>query len=164
MKNRVNQQIRADRIVLIDETGKSLGIIARELALQKAREKELDLVEVAPGANPPVCKLLDYNKFLYAKEKERRKQRSTQKRRGLKEIRISLLISAHDLEIKKKKARGFLEAGHKIRVSLRLSGRENKFSNKAFELVQNFIKEIGAKIESGPKKEGNLILVTIYKN
>jgi translation initiation factor IF-3 len=157
LENRINEQIGASEVILIDENGKSLGVVPRDEALKRAQDQGLDLVQVASGANPPVTKILDYKKFLYSKEKEKRKQRASQRKKGLKEIRISLSISPHDLEVKQKRAKEFLKDGHKLRISLKLIGRENKFGEKGFEIIKNFCQDIDAQIEERPKREGSVI-------
>lgn len=120
-----------------------------------AYEKELDLVEVAPNAKPPVCKLIDYSKYLYDLEKQERHQRSKGKSPELKEIRLSLKIDTHDLEIKAKKAKTFLDKGSRVRVFLQLRGREMAFQDKVIPMIDHFKEVTGAEYEQAPSRLGN---------
>lgn len=130
-------------------------------ALELAQSKELDLVEVSPETTPPVCKLLDYGKLRYEETRAERKARANQKTISIKEIRVSLKISAHDLELKTQQAQRFLGKGHKVLVALRLKGREQAFAERGYNLVQNMIEKIGGKVEQTPNKVGNQITATI---
>ncbi|MCD6317616.1 translation initiation factor IF-3, partial [Candidatus Aerophobetes bacterium] len=111
----VNEKIRASKIRLIDAQGKQLGILSLKQALDIARREGLDLVEVAPQATPPVCRLLDYGKLKYQLDKKKRKTKKKQSSDVLKEIRLSYHIGKHDLEIKTKKIYRFLQEGHKVK-------------------------------------------------
>ncbi|MBI2175662.1 MAG: translation initiation factor IF-3 [Parcubacteria group bacterium] len=119
---RINNQIRATSLRVIDDQGSNLGVIELEQALALARERGLDLIEIAPTANPPVAKIMDYGKFLYVEEKKRKKGTKTA-RSEIKEVRIGINTSPHDLELKAKRAIAFLEEGHRIKVELMLRGR-----------------------------------------
>lgn len=120
-----------------------------------AREQELDLVEIAPNARPPVCKIMDFGKFKYEQRKLEQKARKNQKKSEVKGIRLSLRISENDFNIKAKKAKEFLKEGHKIRVEVMLRGRENIHRDLAIEMIKKFIDKIPIKvnIEQKPKKE-----------
>jgi translation initiation factor IF-3 len=126
MEYRVNRQIRAKEVRLIDQDGKQIGIVSLQEALRIAEERGLDLVEIAPNANPPVCKLLDYGKFLYELKKKEKEARKKQKEHSMevKDMNLSLRIDEHDLKVKLKHMREFLEDGDKVRVRIRFRGRK----------------------------------------
>lgn len=130
-------------------------------ALALAQSKELDLVEVSPDSAPPVCKLLDYGKLRYEETRAERKARANQKTITIKEIRVSLKISSHDLELKVNQAQKFLEKGNKVLLTLRMKGREQAFAERGYELIQSMIARIGGKVEQTPNKVGNQITATI---
>ncbi len=121
---RTNEAIRVREVRLIGSDGEQLGIVPTLEALKMAREKELDLVEVAPQAKPPVCKLLDYGKYKFEQEKNARESRKKQKLLKLKEVRMQPKIETHDLEFKTKHIQDFLEQGSKVKVTIRFRGRE----------------------------------------
>jgi len=148
----VNEEIRASKVRLIDAQGRQMGIFSREQALEIARKEELDLVEVAPQANPPVCRLLDYGKFKYQLDKKRRKNRKKQTSDTLKEIRLSYKIGDHDLQIKVKKVQQFLKEGHRVKLSIRFRGRENIYKEEGKQLLEKVAKEVEdvGKVESRP--------------
>lgn len=145
----INEKIRAPEVRLITDEGQNIGVIATSDALKMAREKELDLVEVSPKADPPIAKILDYGKFLYQKDKEARKQKAKQKKVEIKGIRLSLRISSHDKEVRLKKAKEFLQEGDKVKIEIILKGRERQYSNMAKDAVRQFIEELN---ESVPTK------------
>lgn len=157
--SRVNYQIHAPKVFLIDDTGKTLGEVETTKAMELAEEKNLDMVEVDSDKTPPICKLMDYGKFLYKQERSEKKQ----KIKSLKETRISLKISSHDEEIKAQKTKKFLEKGHPVKVSMFLRGRENIFASEAFEKVKKFTSQFSdiAKIDGSPAKQGKIISQTI---
>lgn len=153
---RVNAQIRARTVRLIDEEDEQLGIKSIEEARRIAEEKGLDLIEVAPNANPPVCKTTDYGKYLYRQKKIDQKQRAKQRKSEIKGIRLSLRTDKHDIETKVKKARQFLEAGHSLKISLILKGREMAHLDLAIEKMNYLVSalEEHARIDQPPKKQG----------
>jgi translation initiation factor IF-3 len=156
---RINSQIRAPLVRLIDENDEQLGEVSIEEALRMARERELDLVEVAPLARPPVCKILDYGKYLYRQRKIEAKHKRLQKKTELKTIRLSLRIDGHDLETKAKQARGFLEEGNSVKVTLMFKGREIAHESLGSQKIAAFyemIKDV-ATIEAPAKRQGNSI-------
>jgi translation initiation factor IF-3 len=138
----INEQIRAPEVRVIDEDGQNVGIMPTFEAVKLARERELDLVEVFPKAEPPIAKIIDYGKFLYQKDKEARKQRAKQKRVEVKGIRLSLRIGTHDKEVRLKQAKEFLETGDKVKVEVILKGRERQYANMAREAIVQFIEEL----------------------
>ncbi len=134
--------IKIPRVRLIDETGKQIGIVSNFEALRIAREKELDLVEIVPTADPPVCKIINYDKYRYQKAKEQESQKAKQRKVDIKGIRIGLRTDQNDLIIKKRQAEKFLDKGHKIKIELLLKGREKAHKELAKELLHNFINSI----------------------
>ena len=134
---RINGGIKADPIRLIDGEDNQLGVVTREEALTRARDSGLDLVEVAPTSEPPVCKIMDYGKWLYEqKRRTRESHKKTQKHVAtLKEIRLHPQTDKHDLEIKVGRAREFLEKGHKVQFSLLFKGRQMLHKDQGFDLL-----------------------------
>jgi len=126
-------------------------------AQKLAQKKNLDLVEVNPGSRPPVCKIMDWGRHKYDEQQKVKTQKSRQKKVGQKEVRLTAKIGDHDIEYKAKRAREFFDQGHKVKVSMRLRGRENIFGEKAFEVFEKFSKASGLAYESRPKRAGNLI-------
>ncbi|MBU0647656.1 translation initiation factor IF-3 [Patescibacteria group bacterium] len=152
----MNEKIQAPEVFLVDENKQPVGTVSREQALQMARAAGLDLVEISPKAQPPVCKIIDYGKHKYELEKQAKKQRAKNKGQDQKEIRLSLNIEENDLQVKAKKAREFLEKKHKVKITLRLKGREMAFSDKSREMLDSFYQRMKgrAKIESEAKRLG----------
>ncbi|HET8992012.1 MAG TPA: translation initiation factor IF-3 [Candidatus Saccharimonadales bacterium] len=140
---RLNDQIRASKLRVIDEDGKQLGILSKDEALSLARERELDLVEISPNADPPVCKIVDWGKFNYQRTKQLQKNRKQAKTLEMKQIRLGLKIGLHDLTIKMRQASKFLEAGHKVKVTLVYRGREQAHREIGFQLAQRIIDDFG---------------------
>lgn len=162
---RINQQIRTPKVRLIDEKGEQIGIVETKRAFAITRKKGLDLVEVAPNANPPVCKILDYGKYQYYKQKQTQKAKKKQKKREIKGIRLSLRIGKHDLEFKAKQAIKFLDQGHKVKAELMLRGREHRHLGLAKKALKDFQKLLGddIKIEQRPHKLGSKIIMILSK-
>lgn len=136
------------------ETGKALIL---------AQEKGLDLVEINPTNRPPICKIMDFGKHKYDLSKKQKEQKSRQKEIELKEVRLTLKISDHDLSYKARQAREFYDKGDKVRVSLRLRGRENVFYTQAFLVFEKFSDYAGLEFERYPQKGGNMITATVSK-
>ena len=151
----VNNQIRAREIRVIDDAGNQLGIMAPQEAIQLARERNLDLIQVTEKVEPPVCKIMDYGKYLYQLKKKEKSSR--QKSGELKGIRLSFAISPHDLETRAKQAEKFLNKGNKIRIEMILRGREKGLSNFAKEKFNQFLellnKLVPIKVERELKRE-----------
>lgn len=129
-------------MVVIDENGEQLGVMPLNSALKLAYEKELDLIEVSPNVAPPVCKIMDYGKYLYKITKRKRQQLAKQKKIELKTIRLSVRTEKHDLEFKAKNAVKFMKKGHKVKIEMTLKGREKAHMDFAREKLDNFIKII----------------------
>jgi translation initiation factor IF-3 len=163
----INNQIKAEKIRFIDEAGKQIGIISLKEALQIAKERNLDLIQVTEKIEPPVCKLGDYGKYSYLKDKKEKaihKQKSSE----LKGIRISFNISLHDMEIRAKLAKNFLNKGDRVKVELPLRGREKALGDVAREKMNKFLeilKEfIPIKIEKELKREQRGFAIIILKD
>jgi translation initiation factor IF-3 len=139
---RANHQISVPEVRVIDEQGKFLGVMRTDEAIKVAEERELDLVEVSPKENPPVCKIIDYGAFKYQKEKEKRVQKAHAKKVEVKGIRLSVKMGAHDLNVRKTQALGFLEAGDKLKIEIILRGREKAHGEIATIRINDFIKQI----------------------
>ena len=122
-ENKINEEIRDRELRVIDDEGKMLGVMSRDAALALAEEKKLDLVNISPNANPPVCKILDYGKYRYEIQKREKEAKKKQKTIQVKEIRLSSFIEEHDVQVKAKTACKFLKDGDKVKVSLRFRGR-----------------------------------------
>lgn len=133
--------------------------LAKALAL--AEERSLDLMEVSPDASPVVCKLIDYDKMRYEETRAQRRARANQKTIDVKELRIGLKISSHDIDLKVNQAKKFLEHGNKVHLVIRMRGREQAFAGRAFDLMQQLIVSIGGSVEQAPSKLGNQITATI---
>lgn len=133
---------------MVDERGENLGVLPRDEAIAAAKERGLALVEVNPTADPPVAKMVDYGKFAYEQHKKERKARAHQKAQELKHIQIKYKTSAHDLGIKARRAKKFLEEGHRVRLEIFLRGREKAYRDMARGRLEEFIKIIGDLIEN----------------
>lgn len=134
-------------------------------ALEKAYDEDMDLVMVAPNANPPVCKILDYSKFKFEMAKKEKEARKNQKVVEVKEIRLSATIDQHDLETKAKNANKFLKAGDKVKVSLKFKGREVRFVEKGKETILKFVEMLEeGRIDKEPKLEGRFLNVIVLPN
>jgi translation initiation factor IF-3 len=163
-KTRINNQIRVPEVRVIDEQGEQLGIMNTAEAIAMAQDRGLDLIEVSPNANPPVTKLVDFDKYRYHQKKLEQQQRKKQKKVDIKGIRLSLRISDHDMSIKAKKAIEFLEEGHKVKVDLLMRGREQAHPEMAFERVKAFLTHIPTFVtEVEPKRQGPFVSTVIVK-
>lgn len=160
---RINEEIRTPQVRLIGPKGEQVGVIATSVALNLAREANLDLVEVAPNAKPPVAKLIDYGKFKYNEKIKAREARRNQSTAEIKEIRFRLKIDDHDFEVKKGHVIRFLSGGDKVKVTIMLRGREQSRPIGGVELLRRLAAEVEdyGTIESQPKQEGRNIIMTL---
>ena len=161
----INRQIRAKEVQLIGENGEKLGVISLEEALEKAEEKNLDLVLVAPNANPVVCKIMNYGKYKFEQAKKEKEAKKKQRVLEVKEIRVTPNIEEHDFGFKLKNAQKFLADGNKVRITVRFRGREIN-NSKAGEIVLNkFIENLEevATVEKNPKLEGRNMFIILAK-
>ncbi len=160
---RVNERIFAKTLRLIGPEGEQLGVFPRDIALKKTEEFDLDLVEVAPQANPPVCRIIDFSKYKYEQDKREREARKHQKQTQLKEVRISPRIDKHDYEVKLKHIKEFLEKRHKVRVRLYFRGREIAYKDIAKKLIDKLIKDVDSvgRIDREPHMLGKALLLVL---
>lgn len=153
----MNERIRAREVRVIDDESGQLGIMPPFEALKKARERGLDLVEISPTATPPVCKIMDYGKFLYEQEKKERAAKKKQKVITVKEVKFSINVDDHDYETKKNHVLRFLAEGDKVKASLRFRGREMAHRNLGRDMIDRLIRDVSEKavVEFAPRMEGN---------
>ncbi len=160
---RVNGAIRANQLRVIDSDGKQLGVLPRREALRLAEERDLDLVEVAPNADPPVAKLMDFGKYQYEKAKREREARKSRKEIEVKEVRLRPKTDEHDVNFKVRQARSFLENGAKVKVRMRFRGREIynlDVARAQFDHFTDELADIGV-IEQRPRFEGRTMLMIL---
>lgn len=160
---RVNEKIFAKTVRVIGMDGEQLGIFPREIGLNKAKEADLDLVEVAPAANPPVCRIIDFSKYKYEQEKREKEVKKHQKQTQLKEVRISPRIDNHDYEVKLKRIKEFLEKRHKVRIRMWFRGREishKEIGKKIIDRLINDIDRIG-RVDRAPRMMGKTMVLVL---
>ena len=157
----MNGAIQAPQLRVIDSDGKQLGILPRREALRLADDRELDLVEVAPNADPPVAKLMDYGKYQYEKAKREREARKSRKEIEVKEVRLRPKTDEHDINFKVRQARSFLQSGAKVKVRMRFRGREIYNLDVAKQQFDRFVSELEdvGVIEQRPSFEGRTMLM-----
>ena len=156
----INNQIQDKEVRLIGADGEQLGIVPVAKAQQIADEQELDLVKIAPQAQPPVCKIMDYGKHRYDQMKREKEAKKNQKVVELKEVRLSMTIDVNDINIKAKNAAKFLKDGNKVKVSLKMRGRQTAFANQGVEVMNKFFEGLQdvAVMEKKPATEGRNII------
>lgn len=161
----INNQIRASEVRLIDETGKQLGVVSLEEALRTARERNLDLIQVTEKVDPPVCRIMEYGKYLYSLQKKEKGMKT--KTSEIKGVRLGLAISQHDMETKANQAEKFLKDGDKVKVDMVLRGREKALKdfakNKVYKFLEILDQKIPVKMESDFKKESKGFTVIVSK-
>ena len=157
---RVNEQIRVPKVLLIDSSGKNIGETDTYVALQMARDAELDLVEVGANSNPPVCRIMDYSKYIYEQKKKQRKNKAG-KAKELKEFRFSVVIDKYDMDTRIRRALEFLEKGHPVKITVTRKGRQpyQQMKEVFSQILTNFSEY--SSIESEPKSESNSISITL---
>ena len=155
--------IRVREVRLIDDEGNQKGIVPTVEALKLAKEKDLDLVEVSPNANPPVCKILDYGKYRFEQEKKLRDAKKNQKVLKLKEIRMQPKIGSGDLDTKAKHVQEFLNEGDKVKVTIRFRGRELAHTDLGYDVLQEVLKRLTSAyvVEKAPAMDGKTMSMTI---
>jgi translation initiation factor IF-3 len=153
---RVNERIRAREIRVVDEEGKQLGIMPPYEAIKIARDRGLDLVEVSPTANPPVCRIINYGKYLYQQSKREHEARKNQRSIELKEVKFRPRTGAHDFDTKRNQIARFLEEGSKVKATVMFRGREMAHRNLGWEMMDRLVKDLGdlVVVEIRPKQEG----------
>ncbi|MGQ0455463.1 MAG: translation initiation factor IF-3 [Hyphomicrobium sp.] len=160
---RINDQIRAREVRLIDETGQNVGIVAKFDAIARAETAGLDLVEISPDAEPPVCKILDFGKFKFQEQKKAAEARKNQKIVELKEIKMRPGIDDHDYDVKMRAIKKFFEEGDKVKITLRFRGREMAHSHLGMAVLQRVKADTEAisKVESEPRFEGKQMVMVL---
>ena len=161
----INEQIRAKEVQVIDEDGEKLGKHTLNEALDMAFEKKLDLVLVAPNAEPPVCKIMNYGKYKFEQAKKEKEARKKQKVLETKEIRVTPNIEQHDFEFKSKNARKFLEDGNKVKITVKFRGRELNYVKLGEEALNKFVEDLSdiASLEKKPLLEGKNMFIILAK-
>ena len=157
----INEEIRDKELRIITDDGEQLGIMSASEALKIAESKDLDLVKIAPGANPPVCKIMDYGKYRFEQSKREKEAKKNQRIIETKEIQLSLNIDSHDFNTKANHAKKFLESGKKVKVSIRFKGREMAHTDHAYDPMERFAlecSEVGV-VEKPAKLEGRNMLM-----
>lgn len=160
---KINEDIVCKEVRLIGPNGDMMGIVTPEKALQIAYQNDLDLVEISPKASPPVCKVIDYGKYMFDMAKRQKEALKHQKASVMKEVWLKPKIEDHDFDFKTKNANKFLSQGHKVKVSLRFRGREMSYTNMGRELMKRFARDCSefGEMDSNPKLEGRNMLMTI---
>jgi translation initiation factor IF-3 len=160
---RINDDIRVPRVLLIDQNGEKQGEMPISAALEAAEEAGLDLVEIVPNANPPVCKILDYGKFKFQEQKKKNEARKRQKIVELKEIKLRPNIDIHDYDVKAKSMTRFFEEGDKVKVTLRFRGREMAHPELGMKLLLKVKADFDevAKVEYEPRMEGRQMIMIL---
>ncbi|HNV44241.1 MAG: translation initiation factor IF-3 [Spirochaetes bacterium] len=156
---RKNEEIMASEVRVIGEDGEQLGVLPLKKAIELAFEKGLDLVEISPNAEPPVCRIIDFGKFRFERERKAKEAKKNQKQVEIKEIRFTATIEEHDIEVKLKKAREFLEDGDKVLFKLRFRGREIVHSDVGVQLFEKIIQDLDdvGIVEKRPFIEGKFL-------
>ena len=160
---RFNNMISVDKVRVIDENGENLGVMYTREAIEQAAEVGLDLVEVSPNADPPVCKFLDVGKFRYEAQKKANLARKTQKTQDIKEIKMRPNIDDHDYDVKMRNVQRFIEDGDKVKITLRFRGRELSHQQLGMDLLRRLQEDIAevAKVEAYPRMEGRQMLMVL---
>ncbi|HHY14103.1 MAG TPA: translation initiation factor IF-3 [Thermoanaerobacterales bacterium] len=162
----INEQIRDREVRVIDSTGEQIGIVPIKNALNLARERQLDLVKVAPRSRPPVCKIMDYGKYKYEQSKKEKEARKKQRVINVKEIRMSPKIEEHDLQVRVKNASKFISEGDKVKVTVRFRGREIAHTTLGREILTKMAEDMKdiASVEKKPRVEGrNMVMILAPK-
>ena len=161
----INEEIEFSKVQVVNSEGQKIGLMPTEKAIELAEEEGLDLVLVSPNPSNPVCKILDYSKYKFEMNKKAKESKKKQKTIEVKEVRISPNIDKHDLEVKAKNASKFIDAGNKVKVTMRFRGRELNFIDQGKEIMNNFRDLIiDAQVEKEAKMEGkNLIMFLVPK-
>lgn len=160
---RINQYIQAKEVRVVDETGKQVGVLPIFNAIQKAKEAGVDLIEVAPNAKPPVCKIINFKKFKYLEAKKEKEEKKGQRGGGLKEVMFSPFIAQNDISVRVKRIKEFLAEGNKVKIRVRFSGREMGKRDFGYKIIEQITLELGgtASKESEPKFQGRELFLTL---
>ncbi len=162
---RVNHRIKVRQVRCIDEEGKQLGVIDTADAMAMANHKGLDLVEIAPDQRPPVCRIMDYGKYKYEIKKKEQLSKKKQHQVQVKEVRVRPKIASHDIQVKVKRARKFLEAGDKVQINCLFRGREMVHREVGLKVMEEVFKHLEdiAKVERDPHMEGRRMVMLVTK-
>lgn len=157
---RLNFRISAPELRVVDEKGRQVGVFTREEALRRAKEKGVDLVEVAPNAKPPVCRLMDFKKFRYLEAKKEKERKKKTKEVEQKELKLTPFMGDHDLRVRVKKARELLEDGHRLKIWVQFRGRQFTKKEYGYEILKKLAEEVGdiSKLEQRPKMVGRKLV------
>jgi translation initiation factor IF-3 len=160
---RVNERIRAREVRVIDDEGNQLGVLQPFEALKIARERGLDLVEISPTADPPVCKITDYGKFRYEQSKKEHEQRKHQKGHQVKEVKMRPATAEHDYQVRKNRILKFLSEGYKVKAMIFHRGREMAHPEVGREKMRRLLRDVQdfAQVESSPRMEANILLALL---
>ena len=160
---RINKEIRAKEVRLINYNGENLGVVSTHEALKIAEEVGLDLIEISPQVNPPVCKVLDYGKYKYEMQKKKNEAKKNQKVVSIKELKLRPMIEAHDYEVKLKQAKKFLSQGDKVKFTMRYKGREMSANDMGKEILNKLIEDLEGlcKVDAAPKAEGKQVYMIV---
>jgi translation initiation factor IF-3 len=163
---RVNDDIKAKQVRLIDADNENRGVVSIKEALAIAEEAGLDLIEISPQANPPVCKVLDFGKYRYEQQKRKNEAKKNQKIVEIKEIKLRPMIETHDYEVKLKQAKKFLDQGNKVKLTMRFKGRELSANDKGKQVLTRIIEDLGdaCKIDSEARLEGRQMSAIVAPN
>jgi len=160
---RVNELIGAHEVRLIDENGENVGVVSKTEALQRAENAGLDLVEISPGADPPVCKILDYGRYKYVDQKKKAEARKKQKTIDIKEIKMRPNIDQHDYDVKMRAIFRFIDEGDKVKVTMRFRGREMVHQDLGLKVLDRVREQLDAvaKVEQFPRVEGRQMIMVM---
>jgi len=160
---RVNEGIRVREVRVVSSDGEQLGIMLIEQALEAARSREMDLVEVAPEAHPPVCRIMDFGKYKYTQSRRLKEARKKQTTIQIKEVKMGPKTEKHDFDFKVKHVRRFLEEGHKAKVTVRFKGREMAHTELGWKMLQKMVEAVGdlAAVENNPRLEGRMLHIIL---
>lgn len=160
---RINREIKAKEVRLINYNGENAGVVSLAEALKIAQEVGLDLIEISPQVTPPVCKVLDYGKYKYEMQKKKNEAKKNQKVVSIKELKLRPMIDTHDYEIKVKQAKKFLAQGDKVKFTMRYKGREMSANDLGKEILNKLLEDLDGlcKVDSAPKMEGKQMFMIV---
>lgn len=160
---RINQEIKAKEVRLINYNGENLGVVSLSQALAIAQDVGLDLIEISPQVTPPVCKVLDYGKYKYEQQKKKNEAKKNQKVVSIKELKLRPMIDTHDYEVKVKQAKKFLAQGDKVKFTMRYKGRELSANDIGKEILNKLVEDLEGlcKVDAAPKLEGRQMFMIV---
>ncbi len=160
---RINREIKAKEVRLINYNGENMGVVSLTEALKIAQEVGLDLIEISPQVTPPVCKVLDYGKYKYEQQKKKNEAKKNQKVVSIKELKLRPMIDTHDYEVKVKQAKKFLSQGDKVKFTMRYKGREMSANDMGKEILNKLLEDLDGicKVDAAPKLEGKQMFMIV---